>query len=293
MGYNSDSDYVLLTEDEILDELRKRVNAKMGCTFTLEKFKASNWYVLCYPIVQSVLDTESNFLYMKHDFSRVLENLNDNFVPAASPAGIQKDFYDATGHIVSFAPVEKAADAGRINAAIDILKTDANFNEVAKKFCEIMADRCYWNYFARNESKSVVQSSRRVMIDNTTYKTVYFYLMKKYDLQLDYQIKVFVDTQGYIVPLEDMQDRIMANIEKTYYAGAWEFAPLSFIEPMYGRTFGDTCTVTVKKITDGNGKETTPESETYKINEESPLLELADYMTNLTIDKITVEYVLA
>lgn len=304
MAYNANADFELLTQEEIEEALLKFINIKTNSTYTLDQLRATNWDTLNYLIVQAVMYIDNNFAFLRNDINTILPTLNQNFLPRGSASYLQNEFYNKTGHIIAFKRPELNKEAGHFIAAIDIkkiytekkdddgkvissqTKLPDDWKTTTTAYYDLVADAFFDDIFngeMRAGGTSPVQGMSSITFD----------CMNEYHVKLEYQISVFLDTEGCPTPRESLKSEIEANIKAKYRAGDNRFAPFAYITDFEGRTFADTCTLTITSAITGNtGKPiTSMVDKIYTFDKENTLFSIAAYNANIIVDDVTVEYV--
>lgn len=139
MSFASDSGYLPITIEQMMDSIMVNVNAQFGTTYTTETFLGTNFYKYFYALVQRLQENEVKtseiFLRMQEYFNITNEKIQR---PNTTHPGIY-DYFKSKGYFVSTKP-PLDADAGKAFICVDVDSGAAGYAATKLAICTIIKD---------------------------------------------------------------------------------------------------------------------------------------------------------
>lgn len=163
MSFASDTGYLPITVEEMMEVIRENVNTQFATTYTTETFLGTNFYKYFYSLIQRLQENEVKtseiFLRMQEYFVITNEKIQR---PNTTHPGIF-DYFESKGYFVSTKPPEDA-DRGKAYICVDVDDSDPDYDETKLAICNIVKDCVVAGVISQGtESESITLSNSQSM----------------------------------------------------------------------------------------------------------------------------------
>jgi hypothetical protein len=230
MGYNQFG-YVPRTADQLISSLISRINEYFGTSYTTQSFIGTNFYKLCYAVVQLIVETETDTgeIYAKlQDYFRATNETLINVKPPRQ--GMMDEAKKITqfnnypnGIDVSFKnyPQDDPASAGKLSMCADVDTNDSQIDNIRQALVDMLAN-CM--------AEGVVTEgnvSEEHLFSNGQIKTYKFTWVERTPIKL--KLTGLINPGSInIHPTDDyIKNQLYDNINERYIIGS-DFAPQNY-----------------------------------------------------------------
>ncbi len=138
MSFASESGYIPLTVESMMDTVRLNVNTQFATTYTTDTFLGTNFYKYFYALMQRLQENEIKtseiFLRMQEYFNITNEEIQR---PNTTHPGIF-DYFESQGYFVSTKPPEDA-DAGKAFICVNVLDNHARGKATISSYSDLFS----------------------------------------------------------------------------------------------------------------------------------------------------------
>lgn len=138
MSFSSETGYLPIPIDTLMDVIRENVNTQFETTYTTESFLGTNFYKYFYALIQRLQENEVKtseiFLRMQEYFNITNEEIQR---PNTTHPGIY-DYFGAQGYFVSTKPPEDA-DAGKAFICVDVVDNHARGKATITSYANLVS----------------------------------------------------------------------------------------------------------------------------------------------------------
>lgn len=140
MSFASDSGYLPITIEQMMDIIMENVNTQFGTSYITETFLGTNFYKYFYALIQRLQENEVKtseiFLRMQEYFNITNEKIQR---PNTTHPGIF-DYFDSKGYFVSTKPPQ-AGDEGKAFVCVNVDSGASNYeDEIKPAIIDILKD---------------------------------------------------------------------------------------------------------------------------------------------------------
>jgi hypothetical protein len=138
MSFASDTGYIPISIDQMMDIIRENVNTQFSTTYTADTFLGTNFYKYFYALIQRLQENEVKtseiFLRMQEYFDITNAMIQR---PNTTHPGIQ-DYFSAEGYFVSTKP-PLDEDAGKLYICVDLTDNHARGKVTITSFANLIS----------------------------------------------------------------------------------------------------------------------------------------------------------
>jgi len=209
--------------DEILLALVQAVNAQFESNYTTESIVGTNIYKAFYGGIQEIMTSENYTAEIAAFMGDYIRTSNEKInLPKSTADGFIQAIKDEMDLDVSLKPITQAADAGKLNIALDIDDTTDDY-EVRKQtfFNKCHAYLTAGLYYSGGEQGSVVALNGQEF-------DYAFKLPAPVEVQVRIAVGISTTGRNFVMNENQIRDLFVANFKKMYRLG-FAFEPERYL----------------------------------------------------------------
>lgn len=212
MGFASDTGYVPLTIEELMEVVRVNVNAEFGTTYIQTNFVGTNFYKFFYALMQRLQENEVKtseiFLKMQQYFSVTNEKV---LRPNTTHPGIY-DYFKANGWLCS-TKEPNDTDRGKLFVCVDVDDTAPDYAEKKLAIARLVKDCCVAGVVSQGDQVETIT------LDNNQSFDFKFSLPDRHETHLRLTITQSENNLFTVADPETSKAKLLANIAASYRLG--------------------------------------------------------------------------
>jgi hypothetical protein len=138
MSFAQDTGYIPKTIDEVISEIRVKINEEFETDYTEETFLGTNWYRFAYAVSQKIVAgevrTSEIFLFLQQYIAQTNEAIQE---PSVTYAGMIKALEDA-GFVPSIRPAGVIEHAGTLGVCVDLDSEADDYDEKSQEVADLI-----------------------------------------------------------------------------------------------------------------------------------------------------------
>lgn len=213
MSFASDSGYLPITVEQMMDIVMANVNTQFSTSYTTETFLGTNFYKYFYALIQRLQENEVKtseiFLRMQEYFNITNDKIQR---PNTTHPGIF-DYFDSKGYFVSTKP-PLDIDAGKAYICVDVDDADPTYDDVIKPaVCAIVKDCVVAGVISQGSEVEAITLTNGQSMD---FK---YNLPTKIPILLQLTITTSDNNEFTIDSPDDIKEALYNNINAKYKLG--------------------------------------------------------------------------
>lgn len=224
MSFASDTGYIPLTIEQMMELVRVNVNTQFGTTYTVDTFLGTNFYKYFYALIQRLqrneVKTSEIVLRMQEYFNITNEVIQR---PNTTHPGIF-DYFGENGYFVSTKPPADI-DAGKAFICVDVDDAAPDYAETKLEVCNLVKDCVVGGCVSQGtEVETIVLTNGQSM----DFK---FNLPTRIPVELRLTTTLSENNEFTILSVDEIKQKLKDNIDARYKLGK-NFEPERYFSVM-------------------------------------------------------------
>lgn len=221
MSYAQENGYTPLTFNQIMNQLRLKLNTDFEEDYTEESFVGTAWYKFLYGQAQIMQQNEIKTSEIFAKLSVYIDQTNKKIQrPSVSYPGLIEAF-ESLGYQVSLKKIIEA-DAGKIHICLNVDETADDYPEKKTEIGHLI------NLFVAGGIVSMGDQVESITLSNGQTFDFKFFLPTEIPIILRATIEVSENNLLTVPTDEEIRKMIFANINARYRLG-WDFEPMRYL----------------------------------------------------------------